>query len=146
MFPLLKFAVAGAILALSAATHSPYAETLVTLSAPTTPANADEMVQRLGSVGPHEPILATVGKKHVIAFFVPGNDHCNVQAVMWNADDMEAKSAAGIRVSLNPGQTASIDSPPTETLTLKCGDHAESLASVDESLTSVDAGQQVASK
>ena len=62
MFPLsrnfLKFAVAGALIALTAAT---------------TPASADEMVQNLGPVAPHEPMMATVGNKHVIAFFVPGN-------------------------------------------------------------------------
>jgi hypothetical protein len=139
MFPLLKFAVAGAIFALSAATHSPYAETLVALSAPTTPTSADEMVQKLGSVGPHEPLLTTVGNKRVIAFFVPGNGQCNVQAVFWNADDMEATSAGGIRVSLNPGQTASIDSAPTETFTLKCGDYAETLVALDTE-------RQVASK
>ena len=120
MFPLsrnfLKFAVAGALIALTAAT---------------TPASADEMVQNLGPVAPHEPMMATVGSKHVIAFFVPGNGQCNVQAVIWNADDMEAKSAGGVRVSLNPGQTASVDSSATETFTLQCGDHAETLASVD---------------
>jgi hypothetical protein len=136
MFPLsfLKFAVGGAILVLSAATHSPYAQSLVPA-----PSNADEMVQRLGSVGPHEPLLTTVGNKRIVAFFVPGKGQCNVQAVFWNADDREATSAGGIRVSLNPSQTVSIDSSPTETFTLKCGDHAESLASVDTD-------QQVASK
>jgi hypothetical protein len=120
MFPLsrnfLKFAVAGALIALTAAT---------------TPASADEMVQNLGPVAPHEPMMATVGNKHVIAFFVPGNGQCNVQAVIWNADDMEAKSAGGVRVSLNPGQTASVDSSATETFTLQCGDRAETMASVD---------------
>jgi hypothetical protein len=120
MFPLsrnfLKFAVAGALIALTAAT---------------TPASADEMVQNLGPVAPHEPMMATVGNKHVIAFFVPGNGQCNVQAVIWNADDMDAKSAGGVRISLNPGQAASVDSSATETFTLKCGDHAETLASVD---------------
>ena len=72
MFPLRKFltfAVAGAIFALSAATHSPYAEILVALSALTSPASADEMVQNLWPVPAHEPILKTVGNKHVIAFF-----------------------------------------------------------------------------
>jgi hypothetical protein len=134
----LKFAAGGTILALSAVTHTPYAAALI---APylTSPASADEMVQRLGSVGPHEPLLTTVGTKRIIAFFVPGNGQCNVQAVLWNADDMEAKSAASVRFVLNPSQTASIDSSPTETFTLKCGDHAESLASVDTD-------QQVASK
>ena len=120
MFPLsrnfLKFAVAGALIALTAAT---------------TPASADEMVQNLGPVAPHEPMMATVGNKHVIAFFVPGNGQCNVQAVIWNADDMEAKSAGGVRVSLNPGQTASVDSSATESFTLRCGDHADRLAAID---------------
>ena len=119
MFPLcqsLKFVAAGALFTLTAAVHSPY---------------ADEMTQILGPVGPNAPILSTVGNKRVIAFFVPGDGRCNVQAVMWNADDMEAKSAAGVRVSLGPGQTVSIDSSATETFTLKCGDYAESLVSVD---------------
>jgi hypothetical protein len=131
MFPLsLKLAAAGALVALTAAA---------------TPASADEMLQRLGSVGPHEPLLTTIGNKRIIAFFVPGDGQCNVQTVFWNADDMEAKSAAGVRFALNPSQTASIDSSATDTFTLKCGDHAESLASVD-TVASVDTDQQVASK
>jgi hypothetical protein len=120
MFPLsrnsLKIAAAGAIVALAGAA---------------TPSNAYERVQKLGPVEAHEPILTTIGNKHVIAFFIPGNGQCNVQAVLWNADDMEAKSAASVRTSLNPAQTLSIDSSPTETLILKCGDAAESLSAVD---------------
>jgi hypothetical protein len=116
MFPLsrnfLKFAAAGALIALTAATA---------------PASAGEMVQNLGPVPAHEPILSTVDNKDVIAFFVPGNG-CNVQAVIWNADDMEAKSAGGFRVSLNPDQTASIESSGTESLTLKCGHNVDTLA------------------
>jgi hypothetical protein len=119
MFPLprnaLNFAVAGAIV----------------VAAFTTPASAYEMVQKTGPVGPYEPILTTVGNKHVIAFFVPGEGHCNVQMVMWNADDMQAHSAGGVRLSLTPGQAVSIDSSATETFTLKCGDYAESLAGLD---------------
>jgi hypothetical protein len=120
MFPLsrnfLKFAAAGA---------------LVALTAVSTPAHADEMVQNLGPVGPHEPMIATVGGKRVIAFFVPGNGNCNVQAVIWNSDDTAATTAAGFRASLNPGQTASIDSVDNKSLTLRCGDYAETLAAVD---------------
>jgi hypothetical protein len=104
---------------------------LVALAAFATPVSAYEMVQKSGPVPPHEPILVTVGQKHVIAFFVPGNGQCNVQAVIWNADDLEAKSAARVRVNLNPSQTALIDSSATETLTLKCGDYAESLSAID---------------
>jgi hypothetical protein len=120
MFPLsqsLKFAVGGAIFTLTAAVHSPYADT---------------MTQILGPVGPYAPIMSSVGNKHVVAFFVPGDGRCNVQAVFWNADDVEAKSAAGVRVNLNPAQTISLDSSATETLTLKCGDSAESLSAIDQ--------------
>ena len=112
----LKFAAAGAFVAL-------------TVSG--TPARADEMAQNLGPVGPHEPMITTVGSKRVIAFYVPGNGGCNVQAVIWNGDDTDANTAAGIRVSLNPGQTTSIDSVENKSLTLKCGDDAETLALVD---------------
>ena len=120
MFPLsrnsLKFAAAGAFLALSVSG---------------TAARADEMAQNLGPVAPHEPMITMVGSKHVIAFYVPGNGDCNVQAVIWTGDDTDANTAAGIRVSLNPGQTTSIDSPENKSLTLKCGDNAESLAMVN---------------
>jgi hypothetical protein len=128
MFPLsrnfLKFAAAGALLALTAAS---------------TPASANEMTQNLGPVPAYAPILATVGNQHLIAFFVPGDGQCHVQVVIWNADDIEAKSARGVRLSMNASQAASIDSSETESFTLKCGDHAESLAAVDTS-------QQFASK
>ena len=106
------------------------AAAVVALTALSTPASANEMVQNLGPVPAHEPILKTVGNKHVIAFYLPGNGQCNVQAVIWNADDVDAKSA-GVRISLNPGQTASIDSSATESFKLRCGDHAETLAAID---------------
>jgi hypothetical protein len=122
MFPLsrnfLKFAAAGAIVALTAVS---------------TPAHADEMVQNLGPVGPHEPMIATVGGKRVIAFFVPGNGNCNIQAVIWNSDSTDgADTAAGFRVGLKAGQTASLDSADNKSLTLRCGDYAETLAAVDD--------------
>jgi hypothetical protein len=120
----LKFATAGAIVALTAVS---------------TPASAAEMVQNLGPVPAHEPVLKTVGNKHVIAFFVPGNGQCNVQLVIWNADDVDAKSAGSMRIGLNPGQTAAIDSSATESFKLRCGDHAETLAAID-------GNQQFASK
>ena len=120
----LKFASAAAVVALTALSN---------------PASAAEMVQNLGPVPAHEPILKTVGNKHVIAFFVPGNGQCNVQVVIWNADDVEAKSAGGVRIGLNPGQTAAIDSSATESFKLRCGNHAETLAAIDDN-------QQFASK
>ena len=112
----LTFAAAGALLALTAAGP---------------PARADDLVQNLGPVGPHQPMITTIGSKNVIAFYVPGNGDCNVQVVIWNSNDADAATAAGMRVSLNPGQTASIDSAENKSLTLKCGDYAEKLSAVD---------------
>ncbi|MGB6922317.1 MAG: hypothetical protein WBE08_02510, partial [Methyloceanibacter sp.] len=92
MLPLtqfLKLAAGGAIVALTAANHI-----------------APEMIQNLGPVGPNEPILTTVGSKQVIAFYVPGSGTCAIQAVVWDRNDADAASAARVRVSLNPGQTA----------------------------------------
>ena len=125
MFPLsrnfLKFAAAGALLAL-------------TVSG--TPARADEMAQNLGPVGPHEPILATVGNKRVIAFYEPDNGHCAVNAVVFDKTDAYTgmTTAARVRVSLNPREMVHIDSADNESvksLNLQCGDDAESLALVD---------------
>jgi hypothetical protein len=125
MFPLsrnfLKFAAAGAFVAL-------------TVSG--TPARADEMAQNLGPVGPHEPILTTVGNKRVIAFYEPDNGHCAVNAVVYDQTDAYTgmTTAARVRVSLNPREMVHIDSTDNESvksLNLQCGDDAESLALVD---------------
>jgi hypothetical protein len=123
MYPLtrirfLRFAAAGA---------------LVALTATSTPARADELAQNLGPVGPHEPILTTVGSKRVIAFYVPDGGHCAVNAVVWDSTDADADSAARVRVSLSPRQMVHIDSVENKSLNLQCGDHAETLAIVDTS-------------
>ena len=128
MFPLSR-----ALLTLAAAS------TLVTLVASSTPATAEDSAQNLGPVGPREPMLAVFGNKRIIAFFVPANGGCDVQAVLWNRTDTDAGTAAGFRVRLDPGQSASIDSVDNETLTLRCGDYAESL-------TATGNEHQVASK
>ena len=79
MFPLsLKFAVVGAIFALTAAAHSPYADTIVQIPGP---------------VGPYAPIMSSVGNKHVVAFFVPGDGRCNVQAVFWKGPPLFTPSS-----------------------------------------------------
>jgi hypothetical protein len=125
MFPLsrnfLKFAAAGALLALTVSD---------------TPARADEIAQNLGPVGPHEPILTTVGNKRVIAFYEPDNGQCAVHAVVFDKTDAYTgmTTAARVRVSLNPREIVHIDSTDNESvksLNLQCGDDAESLALVD---------------
>ena len=115
----LKLAAAGAIVALTATS---------------TPARGDNMVQNLGPVGPNEPILAIFGDKRAVASFRAGTGFCMLQAVVWNADDIDAKSASQFRVSLNPGQTTQIDGSANETLTLRCGDFAQTLTVVGNDL------------
>jgi len=125
MFPrshnFLKFAAAGALLVLSVSG---------------TPARADELVQNLGPVGPHEAILTEVGSERVIAFYEPDNGRCAVHAVVFDKTDAYTgmTTAARVRVSLNPREIVHIDSTDNESvksLNLQCGDDAESLALVD---------------
>jgi hypothetical protein len=56
---------------------------LVALTVANTPTHADELLSNLGPVGPHEPILTTVGSKRIIAFYVPDTGSCAVNAVVW---------------------------------------------------------------
>jgi hypothetical protein len=106
------------------------ASALVALTAVNPPARAEELPQNLGPVGPHEPILTTVGNKRVLAFFEPGNGHCALQAVIWNTADVNADTTSRIRTDLNPRQMVSIDTPD-KSLKLQCGDNADRLAIVD---------------
>ena len=114
---LLKFAVGG----------------LVVLSSLGTPARADELAQNLGPVGPHQPILATVGsRQRVIAFYMPGNDECAVHAVVWDHTGLDTgRSATRVRISLEPGQTVHIDTADNESLNLQCGKNAEKLTVIE---------------
>ena len=107
--------------------------TLVVLGGFSLPARADDLAQNLGPVGPHEPILTTVGSKRVIAFYEPGDGNCDLQLVVWNRTDESGVSAARVRVSLNARQMAHIDSADNESLDLQCGDDAETLKIVDTS-------------
>lgn len=93
-------------------------------------AHADELVTRLGPVGPHEPILATIGSKRIIAFYLPANGRCAVHAVIWEEPSADA---ARIRISLSPGQIVHIDSVENQSLNLQCGSNADTLAAVGSS-------------
>lgn len=103
---------------------------LVALGAFGLPAHADE--QNLGPVGPHEPILSTVGSKRVIAFYLPGSDSCTLHMVIGDVRDPEAAFVSRIRVDLEPGQMVHLDSVEQKSLNLECGDNAEKLAIVDD--------------
>ena len=117
---LLKFAAAGVVV-------------VCTLG---TPARADELVQNLGPVGPHEPILTEVGSQRVIAFYEPDNGRCAVHAVVFDKTDAYTgmTTAARVRVSLNPREIVHIDSADNESvksLNLQCGKDAEKLTIID---------------
>ena len=102
-------------------------------------AGAGDQPQNLGPVGPHEPILTTVGSKRVIAFFLPGAGHCALNAIMWDNSNAEPDaSPARVRVSLEPGQIVHIDTAEEKfdtveekSLNLQCGENAEKLAIID---------------
>ena len=83
-------------------------------------------------MGPHEPILTTVGSERVIAFFLPGSGLCAVHAVMWDNSNADTDVAATrVRVTLKPGQIVHIDIPEQDSLNFQCGKNAEKLAIVD---------------
>ena len=103
----------------------------VTLAAFNIPARADELVQLLGPVGPHKPIIASVGNKRVIAFYLPGSNHCALHAVIGDNDINADTPAVRIRVSLEPGQIVHIDTTENKSLNLQCGSNAEKLSIVD---------------
>ena len=107
------------------------ASTLVTLTAVSISVRAEELSQNLGPVGPHEPILTTVGNKRVLAFFEPGSGKCAFQAVIWNTSDDNDDTTSRVRTDLNPRQIVLIDTPDNKTLKLECGDNAERLVIID---------------
>lgn len=119
MFPfsrILSLAAAGALVAFTAASL---------------PARADDLVDNLGPVGPHEPILAWSGSKRVIAFYEPDSDKCATHVVVWDPTDVNAESTAGLQTTLNPRQIAHIKTAENKSVYLQCGDNAERLAIVD---------------
>ena len=117
---LLKFAAAGSVVACMLGT----------------PAQADELAQNFGPVGPHDPILTEVGSERVMAFYEPDNGRCAVHAVVFDKTDVYTgtTTAVRVRVSLNPRETVHIDSADNESvksLSLQCGENAEKLTIVD---------------
>jgi hypothetical protein len=113
---------------------------LVALTAMSIPVRADELAQNLGPVGAYEPILAPVGHRRVVAFFVPEGGGCAVDAVVWNNTNQRylianfwphtADLAERIRINLVPGQTVQIDDDEGARLDLRCDDKAAALRAV----------------
>jgi hypothetical protein len=105
---------------------------LVALTAASIPARADELIQSLGPVKPHDPILTWVGSKRIIAFYEPDSGNCAVHVVVWDPTDVNADSTAGYQATLNPRQMAHIDIAE-KSFHLQCDDNAGHLAIVDPS-------------
>jgi hypothetical protein len=105
------------------------AATALTTLAAGAPARAEEPVEYLGPVGPHQPILASVGDKRVIAYYLPDNGRCAFQAIVWNQfhDDSNPER---FRISLGPNQMVHIDGDASHSLNLQCGEDAKTLAVV----------------
>jgi hypothetical protein len=104
---------------------------LAALAALSASASADEYTTNLGPVGPNEPILATIGGRRVIAFFVPERGSCAVNTIMWkDAARGGAPSAPSrVRLSLRPGEMVRFDGEHLS-MNLLCGADAETLAAV----------------
>jgi len=111
------------------------ASILVSLAAATSPAQAQELPQNLGPVGPDQPILTDVGHKRVLAWYQPDDSGgCAVNAVAWNRTDVEGTSTAGFRIRLARGQIVHLASAyNVKPLNLKCADDASTLSIVEDS-------------
>jgi hypothetical protein len=95
------------------------------------PARAGDMPEVLGPVGPNDPIVTTVGRKGVLAFYEADGSHCGMHVVMWDRDDESGDSAAGFRVTLDPREVVHIDTAQNKSLGLQCGNTADTLAIVE---------------
>ena len=104
---------------------------LIALSSFASPVCAEDLVEHLGPVGPHEPILTNVGSKRVLAFYTPGENACALQAIVWTKEE-DTTSPARVRVSMDPGAIVHIDSPENESLNLQCSDDAKKLAVIED--------------
>jgi len=103
------------------------------LVAASMPTYAEDLPQNFGPVGANEPILTNVGSKRVIAFYETDGGHCGMHVVVWDRTDVSGGSAARFRVTLAPHEVVHVDSPDNQSLNLRCGELAETLAIVDAS-------------
>ena len=109
---------------------------LVVLAGLGLPASANDFAENTGPVEFHEPILAELGDKRVIAYYEADRGECGLNVVVWNRADETGDSRVGLRVNLSPREMVQIDTPDNESLNLKslnlqCGEYAEKLSIVD---------------
>lgn len=105
------------------------AAALLSVLATTTMSSAGEQAKaNLGPVGPHEPILATVGQSRLVAYYEPDGGKCAVSAVMFttSTNGGGAKSTR-VRVALHPGEIFHFDGIKDDRVVLTCGPNAKVL-------------------
>jgi hypothetical protein len=103
---------------------------LAALTAASAPVSAEESPVHLGPVGPNEPILATVGNKRLIAFYVPDSGRCSISAVVFDiAPPADAPySPMRVRINLWPGEVFHLDAEQQKSVGLRCGENAATLS------------------
>jgi hypothetical protein len=101
------------------------------LTVASTPSFAGDPPEVLGPVGPNDPIVTTVGRKTVLAFYEADGSHCGMHVVMWDRGDESGDSAAGFRVTLDGRQVVHIDTAQNKSIGLQCGSAADTLAIVE---------------
>jgi hypothetical protein len=89
---------------------------------------AEAPAQNLGPVGPNDPILANIGGRRVIAYFVPERGSCAVNTIIWKEAETE-NAPSRVRLSLRPGQMVQFDGAQLA-MNLLCGVDATTLAVV----------------
>ena len=86
---------------------------------------------------PIDSIQHDFGSKSTSGYFVQQAAHCVVNLMVYEKPDLDAPSsrtAARLRLVLNPGETAGLDSEEGRSLNFTCGDGATALV--------VDAGER----
>jgi hypothetical protein len=97
-------------------------------------ARAEGPEQNPGTVKANEAILETVGNQRFIAFYEPGDGNCGLNVVMWPTADESGNSSTRVRVNLEANQAAYIDSSDNKSIKLQCGDLADTLRVIDDTL------------
>jgi hypothetical protein len=99
---------------------------LVAISA--TIVSAADNRANLGPVGPHEPILATIGGKRLIAYYEQSGEGCAVSAVVFDtAATGGGHESTRVRVILRPGELFQLEAVENEQVVLTCGPKARIL-------------------
>ena len=72
------------------------------LTVGSTPAFAGDPPEVLGPVGPNDPIVTTVGRKTVLAFYEADGSHCGMHVVIWDRGDESGDLGWRISGTLDP--------------------------------------------